>query len=581
MTTSTNPTDDIIELTEIVEEGIPLNTKFEDFAMDKAVDAQSLDQELDDLLRETGPKPEAMQITDDEIELDILFDEPTPAAAKPQPPVAEVTAPPADAGMDMSDIDDLFDSLGIGEKENGDTALDIILDGDIPQQPEKKTGDTFYPSDSIDLELDLPGTGGEENGSTIHDLTDELLADIPETVLLHSPKEPRAEPVEQESAQEEPLELTDMAVAQAHDQSPAAEMELLADDEPELETVLDDMPPTGMDEPEVVGVSADQDQPVAAATDTLPEQTRAPEEQTASPETGLFLAAIESISARLDALESRPETGPLGAEELLALLPRSPEDLPATRSLRQELTDLVESRILELASASSVEGLQESVNALQSRIDALPDIQEELTKMLPDASIQKLEAGLEELRSRIQDAPDLQPEQIQALLPQSPQGWPVAQTLRQEILDHVESRISELASSSSMDGLQESVNALQSQVEAIPDIRSELAKAPAASLVQKMEAELGELKALVRNQDETLALLRQTLADKDAAIEVLSADGTRLREELQALAATINAAPAADAIQSELRQYVQQQVPLAAAKIIREEIQALLKELAG
>nr|MBP9944492.1 hypothetical protein [Desulfomicrobium sp.] len=131
MTTSTNPTDDIIELTEIVEEGIPLNTKFEDFAMDKAVDAKSLDQELDDLLRESEPKSEAMQITDDEIELDILFEEPSSAMAQPEPPTAAVKTAPADPGMDMSDIDDLFDSLGIGEKETGDTALDIILDGDI------------------------------------------------------------------------------------------------------------------------------------------------------------------------------------------------------------------------------------------------------------------------------------------------------------------------------------------------------------------------------------------------------------------------------------------------------------------
>jgi predicted RNase H-like nuclease (RuvC/YqgF family) len=171
------------------------------------------------------------------------------------------------------------------------------------------------------------------------------------------------------------------------------------------------------------------------------------------------------------------------------------------------------------------------------------------------------------------------PEQILALLPQSPHEWPVAQALRQEIIDFVESRISEMASSSNMDGLQESVNALQSQVEAIPDIRSELAKAPSLAAMQKIQAQLDELTTRVQGQDETIALLRQTLADKDAAIEALSAEAKALREEL---AAQASGAPAAsDALKDELRQYVQQQAPLAAAKIVRQEIKALLKELGG
>jgi len=184
------------------------------------------------------------------------------------------------------------------------------------------------------------------------------------------------------------------------------------------------------------------------------------------------------------------------------------------------------------------------------------------------------------VRALIQPREELQPEQILALLPQSTQGWPVAQALRQEIIEHVESRVSELASSSSMDGLQESVNALQSQVEAIPDIRAELAKTLPASAMQKMEAELEELRTLVRNQEETVHALEAALSDKAAFIAKLSDNENRLREERDALAARV-AAPGPDAIKSELHEYVRQQVPLAAAKVVREEIQALLKELGG
>ena len=586
MTTSTNPTDDIIELTEIVEEGIPLDTKFEDFAMDKAVDAKSLDQELDDLLRENEPQPAATQKTEDEIDLDILFDESSPAPAPPQ--AAEAKTPPANAGMDMSDIDDLFDSLGIGEKEEEDTALDIILDGDLPGQPKKNDDETFYPSDSIDLELDIPGTGTTEDGSSIHELTDELLADIPETVLLHSPEEEGVKEAPQLLAQDEPAQKAEESI-QESGESLASDSELPVTDEAEIpvanEAELEMTPETATDKkkhPEIIDLSEGLATPVAnnAEEEPLPQQTIDPVEQVElAPQTAPHsLAALEIISARLDALETRPAPV-VNAEELLALLPQSPQDVPATRALRQEIIDVIESRISEMAPSSRLDSVQESMNALQSQVETLQGMEEELAKRLPDPSIQELEAGLKELRDKLQDKPELGPEQILALLPQSPQGWPVAQALRQEIIDFVESRISEMASSSNMDGLQESVNALQSQVEAIPDIRSELAKAPSLAAMQKIQTQLDELATRVQGQDETIALLRQTLADKDAAIEALSAEAKTLREELAAQSS--GATAASDELKDELRQYVQQQVPLAAAKIIRQEIKALLKELGG
>lgn len=592
MTTSTNPTDDIIELTEIVEEGIPLDKKFEDFAMDKAVDAKSLDQELDDLLRDADPqsKPAARE-AGDEIDLDILFEEPVAAAPK-QPTPAPAKPQAADPGMDISDLDDLFDSLGIGEDDKQDTALDIILDGDLPE-PRKQGHEAFYPSDSIDLELEIPGMDTDEKNSNILDLSEDLLADVPETVLLEPADKPIPKPATEEPetklAQQDPS-LEDPAMQPAAElaaepaEATVAEPESPVGDKPGQLVAEQEAPQEEMDEPAPIHEAQDL-VPAAApetGTDIETKQSLITAEQIAAMEPGISNAELEIISARLDALESRPEPSPApGADELLALLPQSPQELPVTQNLRQEILEHLESRITELASSSSVDGLQESVNALQSQIEAFPDIRAELAMASPASELQKLQADLDEVRALIQPREELQPEQILALLPQSPEGWPVAQALRQEIVEHVESRISELASSSSVDGLQESVNALQSQVESIPDIRAELAKAPAASVVQKMETELDELKTLVRNQDETLGLLRQTLADRDAAIDALTAEEESLREELRVLSTKVNDAPTPDAIKSELHEYVQQQVPLAAAKIIREEIQALLKELGG
>jgi hypothetical protein len=686
MTTSTNQTDDIIELTEIVEEGISLDKKFEDFAMDKAVDAKSLDQELDDLLRDadTQPKP-AAQATDDEIDLDILFEEPVAAAAQPQPSAASATTQAPDQSMDISDLDDLFDSLGIGENEQHDTSLDIILDGDTPE-PREHGAEPFYPSDSIDLELEIPGMESDDENSNILDLTEDLLADIPETVLLESADAPLPEP----AAAPEKAEATstEQAPAQEHpavDPAPApaefaAEPEGPAGGKSGQTVVEQEAPLVDTDKPAPVYEEPDHapSAPPVTVTDIEPEQPRIAAEQAVTTEAGISTAELEIISARLDALESRPEPSPApGTEELLALLPQSPQELPVTRNLRQEIIEHVESRISELASSSSLDGLQESVSALQSQVEAIPDIRAELAKTpslsalqkleadldevrtliqpreelrpeqilallpqspqgwpvaqalrqeiiehvesrvselassssmdglqesvsalqsqveaIPDiraelaktpslSALQKLEADLDEVRALIQPREELQPEQILALLPQSPQGWPVAQALRQEIIEHVESRISELASSSSMDGLQESVNALQSQVESIPDIRAELAKTLPLSAMQKMEAELEDLRTQVRSQEEILHALQTALSDKDAFIAKLSDNENRLREERDALAARAGAAPDPDAIKSELHDYVQQQVPLAAAKIVREEIQALLKELGG
>jgi DNA repair exonuclease SbcCD ATPase subunit len=262
-------------------------------------------------------------------------------------------------------------------------------------------------------------------------------------------------------------------------------------------------------------------------------------------------------------------------------MPLSAQELPLTRNLRREILEHVEARLAELAASASVDGLQESVNALQSQVESLPDIRAELAMTSPLTAVQKLEADLDEVRAMIQPREELQPEQILALLPQSPEGWPVAQAMRQEIIEHVETRVAGLASNASVDGLQESVNALQSQVESIPDIRAELAKIPPLSAVQKLETDLEELRTLVRDQADAMDALRQTLTERDAALAELKAGEARLREELASVAAQADSAPAMDAVKNELREYIRQQVPLAAAKVIREEIQTLLKELGG
>ena len=616
MTVSTNPTDDIIELTEIVEEGIPLDKAFEDFAMDKAVDSKSLDRELDDLLRDAEPRAEAAPQPAEEIDLDILFDEPAPAAPRPEPAPAKTPA----AGIDMSDLDDLFDSLGLGEKEDGDTALDIILDGDIPPA-ETPGAETFAPSDSIDL--DLPGLEDQDMPGAALDQTGEPPADIPDATPSRTPEEPvleSAEPAEAEAESpaqspaqdqaEEGIDILDLTEELADDPESSAQespVSMPAGEGPEAEPSATRQPEAGLPEPtgterlEPEPAAADAVEPTATAplenfdqghAPASPPVTSGPEQDasariappagTSAPESAISRDELDVIGARLDALESFFQSAPaVKAEDVLAALPLSPQDLPVAQTLRREILEHVEARLADLASNASVNGLQESVNALQSQVESVPDIRAELAKTPSLSALQKMEAQIEELRAQTRTREELQPEQILALLPQSPQGWPVAQALRQEIMEHVETRVAELAAISSVDGLQESVNALQSQVESMPDVRAELAKTPSLSALQKMEAQIEELRATTRAQEETVSALRQALADKDAALAELSAGEARLREELAALAAQADPAAALEAVRSELREYVRQQAPLAAAKVIREEIQTLLGELGG
>ena len=517
MTTSTNPTDDIIELTDIVEEGLPLDKSFEDFATDKAVDATTLDQELDDLLRDAESKPKPVQNTVDEVELDILFDEPKDARPKVQSS-AQPSVQSFGPEVDMSDLDDLFDSLHIGDKDVAeDTALDVILDGDSTQSETLASGN-FSAAESIDL--DLPGMGGEDTLSDIHDLTEELLADIPETVQTQASSEPLQESASAgllPTPEDLELELTDQLFVKA----------------PEQEQMVS---PVAVAEEEALHSSSMQ--PAA-------EQIPAPE---------ISAAEIDCLKARLDALEARPEPRlDIEPEQLLALLPQSPQELPLAQALREDILLVVDSKLSALDQSSELEGLRQMLENAASRIDAL--------------------------EARPEPALNLEAEQVLALLPQSHRDLPLAQALREDILDHVESKIADLAASASVDGLQESVNALQSQLDSMPDIQAALAASLPASALQGMETELSAMRTLIERQELALAGLQQALQEKDATIATLRDREDRMREELDALASQVSNTPTADALKTELQEYVKQQVPSAAAKIIREEIQALLREM--
>lgn len=566
MNTPHDPTDDILELTDIVEEGTPEAPDL-DFAMDRAVDARSLDEELDNLLRDTDSTLKSVHAGETGTSFDTLLAESRQAPPRP-------TAQPAAPQADLSDLDDLFGAVQLDDANDTQDSLDMLLDE--KSQGQAAAADISAAEEIIDLDLEVPGL--DADGPDLLELTDELLADIPETVLV-PPAESLAPKAEEAPFFPSPegLELDIEAAAPLFAKAP------------ELEP-----------EPE---------QPLMVA----PEQ----------PEPSISQAELEILSARLDALEARPAPD-IKPEQVLSALPASPDDLPLARTLRDGILQTVEERLIAAAPASELGQLRQLASELSTRIAAVEDRPEpqadvrpeQVLAALPDSPddlplarnlregiLQSVEdrlaaaapiselAGLrqtaEELSARVatleaQPTPTLEisPEQVLGALPETPEALPLARALREEILATVEAKSALMVQPEDTAKLQQDILAMQNQIDAMPEILAKLASTTAPAL-QELESGLGALRIMAKGLEQGLADVQAAMTRKDADLTELREGEERLREEVEALAARLDAMPAPEALKADLEAHVRQQVPAAVGRIIREEIQALLKELGG
>jgi len=247
-----------------------------------------------------------------------------------------------------------------------------------------------------------------------------------------------------------------------------------------------------------------------------------------------------------------------------------------TRTDPERIMQALEEKLAALATTAELESLRTVATDAAGRIDAL--------------------------EARPEPALEIRPEQVLAALPQSPDDLPMTQALRAGIMQTVDEKLSSLAQASELAALRDGIigeveakfagqapsegieefrgalSALQDQVDAMPEMLAKLA-APSTQALQELENGVGALHALAQSLEQGLADMRGTIAEKDAAIAELREGEERLREELEALGARLDAQPGAGILQDQLEEYIRQQVPAAVAKIIREEIQALLKEL--
>lgn len=522
MNTPHDPTDDILELTDIVEEGDPGDTGL-DFAMDTAVDARSLDEELDDLLRDTDATPKAAPRAETAK---------APVTPFPQDSQDKPQASGQDSlQADLSDLDDLLGSLH--DDAEPQTSLDMLLE-------EKSQGQAAAADDdTIDLDLDVPGLDTDDSSPDLLELTDDLLADIPDTVLVppadslaptagESPILPSPEGLELD------LEATGFLSMTAGHTPP----------EPEREA------PPATAEP-VMAKPVVAEPVVAEPVVAFPAPA---EPDTAEPLVpAVSQAEFEILSSRLDALEARPEpAAEIRPELILAALPATPDDLPLARALRESIMQNVEDRLAAAAPASGLADLLRKTEDLAGRLEAV--------------------------ESRPAPEFDLTPERMLAALPATADGLPLTRDLRDEILAHVDAKVSPMAAADDVAKLRRTVDAMQDQIDSMPEILAKLATTATPAL-QELENSVSTLRNLAQGLEQGMASMQTALAREETALAEMREGGERLREEVEALAARLETAPDAVALRADMEGYIRQQVPAVVGRIIREEIQALLKEL--
>jgi chromosome segregation ATPase len=239
---------------------------------------------------------------------------------------------------------------------------------------------------------------------------------------------------------------------------------------------------------------------------------------------------------------------------VLAALPTSPEELPLAQALREEIMLAVDAKLSSLPAPPELDEVRQMAAAAAARLDALENAP------APEVGIS--------------------PEQVLAALPTSPEELPLAQALRSELLERIDAGLSARASTEAVEELRRHMETAQEQLDAMPETLARLAASTTPAL-QELEHGVSSLGTLVQELRQGLDGMKEALAEKDAAIAAMREEGEWMREEIDALNARLDTLPDATVLKNEMEEHVRQQVPATVARVIRKEIQALLKEMEG
>lgn len=579
MTTPKAPVDDIIELTDIVEEGIALDLNLDGFPTKQPGGTKSLDEELDELL---GGSTQDLPATTD------------PASTQP----TGTSSKEAVLGDDLA-LDDIFDALQADSDLDSPSSLDALLDSDAPIETEN-----LKPASAQQEEIMSPDTTGHKDDQPLQDLSSEdpeLLSDNTST-----PAPSLATHLEDTPSELETIQNTD-ASSPAEDIQQAADISAQNQTHHELEAQLAALPSRKDLETLTQELVTIQNRVLAL------ENTPAPDIQVT---TAQILAALPQSTKQLPFAQSLCDEVLGDVEAKLQGMPSTDviEDLLQQVGNTQERVLSLENRpdpVLELTTDQLLSALPQSIehipfaqalhdailNELETKLQAIPP-----TEILEDL-LQQV-GNTQERLSTLENKPDpvleINTNQILSALPQTTEQIPFAQSFHNEILNDVEERFQalivekqeqirdelttsidqkllDIPSSSSVAELAQLVSTLQAS---ISDLSGSQAQAKGLSAqVQVLETELATIRSTLQQQEAEQAALQEKNSTLHQEIQELKEDNRLIRQELAALVSPTALAEHMATLKQELHDHIQTQVPVHAAKIIREEIEHLVQDM--
>jgi len=607
--------DDIIDLTDLVEEGAPGGKP----AGGESPADMSFEQELEDLFGDAEPatpknaETDAALPDDDLIDLegmDLVEDDAAQTPPAPSAPASQAAADdlvdlagldfdspepekaPATASVASDAADDIMDLSGLGLDEPADSSIDTEPQASAPT-PEAAADDSI---DLTDLDFDTPAAPSETPAVPEDDTASPVdLADLHLPELEPQPGLDDAEAMDAllgELPEESP---TPAAPDEALDVAELADL-------PALEEPTEPVPVPA--EAEAVAVPVPTPVTVAAtapaidldALDKLIQTAKGPEPEPEPEQPGADVFA--ALVARLDTLEA----GLAGLAEQLRALPEAPNGVALAETLADRLEATLDSRLdalrLELAPAETPEAETPDLEALRAELlaaieTATPD---------RDSLVQDLRAALtpdfEALRQGFPQTGDFvgQAEMASALaatrdelLAKLPEATPDRAALLDDFAELLETRLAALRQdlpgpdtyvtpkglADALTGLRESLSVdmasvLRTAKQAARDEASAMGDA-LASRIEALETDRLDPDALAEQVREALL---PSLSSGEAALETA-------KQALAGLAERITTGDFEDAmtkLRSDLAQEILRGVPKAAAAVIREEIAALIKE---
>ncbi|WP_428562871.1 MAG: hypothetical protein ACP59X_22540 [Solidesulfovibrio sp. DCME] len=403
--------DDIIDLTDLVEEGSDAATSGDDGPVD-----MSFEQELEDLFGDAAPEaakaaaPPAAATpgSDDDDLIDLAglgFDDDAPAPAKSQQPADDDLIDLAGLGLDddtptmakaepTAADDDIVDLAGLGLDEEAAAKPEAAMDMDLanlglgdlePETPTAEADDEAFP--------DLDGLGRDEAPKPAPPVSeDDALADL----FAASPEPAPAVPAEPEN---EAMDLTDMDLGalepdMAKADKALADMLELPDEAPDITelSAIDALtppaqPPVAADALDAAGSLDAPAGPVVAAAAvgaaTLAAVTMAATAAPTAPEPAVHVGAIDlgALDNLIDAAKGPPPAPEIEEPTAKARLDALGARLEALETTTATLLDRLESQTAtdgdSLAAALSArleDALSERLEAVLSGLPPAPDV---------------------------------------------------------------------------------------------------------------------------------------------------------------------------------------------------------------